>query len=320
MIQKSIEAMDLSLFDRIIVTIVRPHIEQYDADVVLRQAFENTSCEVCALDDFTSGAAETVYQTLTRSDVSGAFVVRDSDNMVQFDTDRLRNFVVGLDLNAHSDVSNVAAKSFLVVNDQNIVVNIVEKRVVSGVISLGAYGFHCATNFKTAYDELSGLRDEEDELYVSHVIAYMIGSGRHEFDYIPARFFEDWGTIDDWKRVQKRYRTYFVDIDGVVMKNSGKYGRVNWGNNGNVLSNNLDVLKKLSEEGGQIVFTTCRPPEFTHQLEEIFTDHGLENFQIVTGLNHSQRVLINDFAPTNPHPSCLAVNMPRNGSLAEYLD
>ncbi len=319
MIEKAIDAVNLSLFDRVIITIVRPHVEQYDAATVLTQAFTGKGYELCMLDAFTSCASETVYETLVQMRVEGAFVVRDSDNMVQVHLERLGNFVVGLDLNRFPDISNVVGKSFLVVNDQGIIVNIVEKRIVSNIISLGVYGFESVEAFQAAYRELRGLR-EEGELYVSHVIACMIASGEHEFDYVPADNFEDWGTVDDWRKVQKRYRTYFVDIDGVVMKNTGRYGKVNWSNNQEVLAQNIDVLKQLQQQGGQIIFTTCRSEEYVHPLETILVDHGLENFRIVAGLNHSQRVVINDFAPTNPHPSCVAVNIPRNGNLAEYLD
>ncbi len=37
------------------------------------------------------------------------------------------------------------------------------------------------------------------------------------------------------------------------------------------------------------------------------------------GMNHAARVVVNDFAPTNPYPSGLAVTFPRNGNLKEYL-
>ena len=33
---------------------------------------------------------------------------------------------------------------------------------------------------------------------------------------------------------------------------------------------------------------------------------------LVMGLPHCQRVIINDFARSNPYPSCSAINIPRN--------
>ncbi len=319
MVEKAIGAMDLSVYDRVVVVIVQPHIEQYEAKVILDQAFADKNYEVCVLDDFTSCASETVNKALVRSDIQGAFVVRDSDNMVKFPATKLRNFVVGLDLNVFPDVSNVTGKSFLIVNDQNIIVNIIEKKVVSNIISLGVYGFQSAEDFKSAYNELGDLR-QAGECYISHVIGYMIGTGRYEFDYVPAGYFEDWGTLEDWKDVQKRYRTFFVDIDGIIMKNSGKYGKTNWSNNNRALDENIDVLKNLQSRGGEIIFATCRTDEYALKVEKILKEKGLTDFRMITGLNHAQRVIINDFAPTNPYPSCAAVNIPRNGNLANYLE
>ena len=38
------------------------------------------------------------------------------------------------------------------------------------------------------------------------------------------------------------------------------------------------------------------------------------------GLPHCKRVIINDFAKSNPYPSCEAINLPRNfDNLAEFL-
>ena len=46
-------------------------------------------------------------------------------------------------------------------------------------------------------------------------------------------------------------------------------------------------------------------------LEEL-KDKGIEYDQVIMGLPHSRRVLINDFAKSNPYPSATAINMPRN--------
>ena len=34
--------------------------------------------------------------------------------------------------------------------------------------------------------------------------------------------------------------------------------------------------------------------------------------ELIMGLPHTQRILINDFAKSNPYPSAVAINMPRN--------
>jgi hypothetical protein len=41
---------------------------------------------------------------------------------------------------------------------------------------------------------------------------------------------------------------------------------------------------------------------------------------LIMGLPHCKRVIINDFAKTNPYPSCESINLPRNSdNLIEFL-
>jgi hypothetical protein len=42
--------------------------------------------------------------------------------------------------------------------------------------------------------------------------------------------------------------------------------------------------------------------------------------ELIMGLPHCKRVIINDFAKSNPYPSCEAINLPRNSdNLNEFL-
>ena len=85
MIEKAMQGFDTASFDRIIITIVRPHIEKYEAELVLKQVFKNTKIELCVLDDFTASASETIMLTLDKMNVAGAVVIKDSDNRIYFD-------------------------------------------------------------------------------------------------------------------------------------------------------------------------------------------------------------------------------------------
>ena len=114
-------------------------------------------------------------------------------------------------------------------------------------------------------------------------------------------------------------KTYFVDFDGVIMKNSGKHGRVNWSNNAELLEDNAAALRGLQAAGAQIVITTSRPEALRPQLESLLATAGIKPYAIVMGLNHAPRVLINDFANTNPYPSATAISLPRNANIMEYL-
>ena len=320
MIEKAIKGLNTEIFDKIIITIVKPHAEKYEAKTILEQVFQNNSkIKICVLDDFTSSASETIYQTITKMDVKGAFVVKDSDNCVGCVLDkRPCNNIVGYNLKEHPNVSNVPGKSFLILNKQGIIQDIIEKEVVSNVICLGVYSFADTNDFLWAYNEMLN-KKISGEMFISHIVSYLISNNRCVFDSTMAVSYDDWGTLVEWKEVQKKYRTYFVDVDGVLMKNCGKYGKKNWYNNRETIPENMNEIKNLQEQGAQIVITTSRTEEFRKDLEEILSKNGIKPYAILMGLNHAARVVINDFAPTNPYPSGIAVTIPRNSLIGDYL-
>ncbi|WP_096022726.1 hypothetical protein [Campylobacter lanienae] len=320
MIEKSMEKINVDVFDRIIITIVKPHDEKYEAKLIMEQVFNNNSkVEICMLDDFTSSASETVYLTLKKMNVEGAFVIKDSDNRVEVNFNKqIKNSIVGYNLHEHPNITNIPGKSFLIVNEQGIIHDIIEKQVVSNIICLGVYCFENALDFIKAYDEIL-IKKIPGEMYISHVISYMLALNNYIFSSILALSFDDWGTLSEWKEVQKKHRTYFVDVDGVLMKNCGKYGSRNWYNNTETLPENMETIRKLQDDGAQIIITTSRPEEFRVDLEKILNENGIKPYTILMGMNHAARVIINDFAPTNPYPSGLAITLPRNSSIKEYL-
>ena len=96
-------------------------------------------------------------------------------------------------------------------------------------------------------------------------------------------------------------------------------GKVNWSNNTEVLEDNIKRIIELQENGAQIVITTSRPKENMEFLEAIFNRYSFKPDYIINGLNHSRRIIINDFAPTNPYPSCASISIPRNSNIKDYL-
>lgn len=147
----------------------------------------------------------------------------------------------------------------------------------------------------------------------------MLSKSNAVFEAIMADGYNDYGTLQEWKEVQKKFRTYFIDVDGVIMKNSGKYGKTNWSNNTVFLEDNVAAIKKLQDDGAQIVITTSRTEEYRKALETLLSSVGIKPYAILTGMNHAARVVINDFAPTNPYPSGIAITLPRNSSIKDYL-
>ena len=108
--------------------------------------------------------------------------------------------------------------------------------------------------------------------------------------------------------------------DGVLIKNSGRYGSINWDNNRELLTENVALIKELQNSGAQIIVTTSRTEEFREKLINILNKNNIFPYAVIMGLNHSTRVVINDFASTNPYPSGIAINIPRNGNLNEFIN
>lgn len=320
MIEKSLKGLNIDVFDRIIITIVKPHDEQYEAGLILKQVFkENHKIEICLLDDFTNSASETVYLTIEKMKITGAFVVKDSDNYVKVDIpDKINNFIVGYDLHNHPEISNIPGKSFLLINEQNIIQDIIEKRVVSNIICIGVYAFEDVELFKNGYKALLN-KGINGEMFISHVVSYLLSTKKHIFISNEAQDYADWGTLNEWEAVQRRYRTYFVDVDGVLLKNTGRYGSKNWTNNKEIIAENMQVIRDLQANGAQIIIATSRTEEFRTDLEKILANNGIKPYAILMGMHHAARVVINDFAPTNPYPSGMAITLPRNSLIKEYL-
>lgn len=147
----------------------------------------------------------------------------------------------------------------------------------------------------------------------------MIGVSSSIFEYIGTLQFEDWGTSKDWQIVQGKMKTYFIDFDGVIVKNCGKYGSKNWDNELIPIEENIITIKELYDDGAQIVVTTARDDKYRDLINAFFDKNGMKLHAIVTNCHHAARVLINDFAPSNPYPSCEAVSIPRDGSLKSYI-
>jgi hypothetical protein len=319
MLEKVIKGLIIKNLDRTIITIVKDQIEKYEADLIIKQAFGN-SVEICVLDDYTQSQSETVLKTLIKMNVSGPFIAKDSDCRVQVKISNFNNFLVGADLRENIDVTNIPGKSFLILNDQNMIIDIIEKSVSSNIINLGVYGFRSAELFINASNQLEkiGSSDNADEFWLSHIVSYLIGKEEF-FDYKETKNFDDWGTLTEWLNMRRKHKCYFVDIDGVVFKNKGEFGSINWDTDDVPIQKNINVLKKIVDNGGQIIFCTARPQKQRIKLESSLKAHGIKWHDIIMGCFHSQRVIINDYAPSNPYPSAIAISLERNNDNLEYL-
>ena len=321
MIQKVLDAAEYKEFDRVVITILREHCEKYEADTILHQVFGST-VETFILEKPTNGPAETVYRTIVGMNIEDDIVIKDSDAVVAFANPiPEHNFITGLTIDSQSPVMHIQSKSFIIKNDDDIILDIVEKEIVSNIICVGVWKVG-SQQFIDAYKKIinSNVFRSDREIYVSHIISHLIVQQNVVFEFIEAMEYINWGALPAWHRELKKYDTYIFDIDGVLLKNYGKYGEKNWSNTFEPIEKNMQMLEELSKNGNQIIFMTARSEEYVDEFISYITSRGIKYKSIITECNHSKRVIINDFANTNPYPSCEAISIPRNGqNLSEYI-
>lgn len=278
----------------------------------LRNINTSIKIEFVLLEEQTRSQPETVYECIKRMNITGPILVKDSDNYFEADIGDGGNLVCYFDLNDGNQF-NARNKSYIQFDTNGFVNNIVEKKIISSTFSVGGYGFSSAEEFCTYFDKLKHLTSE---IYMSNIIFQMLLSG-HKFTGIKTANYEDWGTLEEWNRFKKTYRTLFVDLDGVLIENTSVHMRPFIGS-GKPISKNINLLQNLHKQGRtKIIITTARPLSSKEETEWELQTNGIPYDMLIMELPHSQRIIINDFAKSNPYPSCTAVNLERN---ADNLD
>ena len=318
MVTEAISGLNLDFFDNIYFICLQQHEDKYQFmkgfvseldDAGLRE-----KSNIVLLPEQTDSQSETVYTFLSGYDLDGFVFIKDSDGFYRCDVEE-RNQVAYFDLNDMDDI-NARTKSYVDLDVNDVVTNIVEKKVISSTFSSGGYGFADAKEFCKTFEKL---QDMDGECYISHIIFEMMLSGS-TFYGTKTTDFKDWGTLDAWNKYKSQYKCLFVDIDGTLITNSSHHFPPYVGS-GEPIENNIDFLAELHEQGKtKIVLTTSRPEKFRQLTIMELQTKGIPFDELVMGLPHCQRVIINDFARSNPYPSCKAINIPRNtDDLKEYF-
>ena len=318
MVTEAISGLNLDFFDNIYFICLQQHEDKYSFMkgfvAELDDAGLRAKSNIVLLPEQTDSQSETVYTFLSGYDLDGFIFIKDSDGFYRCDVEE-RNQVAYFDLNDMDDI-NARTKSYVDLDVNDVVTNIVEKKVISSTFSSGGYGFADAKEFCKTFEKL---QDMDGECYISHIIFEMMLSGS-TFYGTKTTDFKDWGTLDAWNKYKSQYKCLFVDIDGTLITNSSHHFPPYVGS-GEPIENNIDFLAELHEQGkAKIVLTTSRPERLRQITIMELQTKGIPYDELVMGLPHCQRVIINDFARSNPYPSCKAINIPRNtDDLKEYF-
>ena len=317
MVKKALEGLRGIEKKDIIITILKEHEEKYNISRGLRENI-GEEITILTLDEPTRSQSETVYLTLKKAGVTGGFLVKDSDNYFEVDVPCENNYICYSNLDEYSEI-NPSNKSYIKMNEQGVIVDMVEKRIISKYFNVGGYFFRDAKKFFETFEKLSR-NNNLNELYLSYIIEDMILNQKDIFLGKKVEKYLDWGTFEDWIRYTKKFKTYFFDLDGILFKNGSQFFNPRWEETG-IIENNAKFIKELSEsEYSQIFFVTSRPEKYRNLVENKLKELGIKFAGVIMGCLHAKRKIINDFSKTNGYPSCESISVPRDSeNLRDYI-
>jgi hypothetical protein len=319
---ESIQGINIDFFDKIYFVILKEHEELYGASLAILKSISNTKLgssvidkvNVVILENPTSSQSETVYMAIMKEDIEGFIYIKDSDGYFKCNIDSTNNQVTYFDLNNTNEI-NARSKSYVELDSNYVITNMVEKKVISSNFCVGGYGFNSSIEFCNYYNKIWGL---PGECYISNIIFEMILEGE-KFTGKESSDFLDWGTIKSWNDYKSKMYTVFSDLDGTLLTNTSHLIPPYIGE-GEPMINNIKVLQEIKENGGFIIITTSRPEEYRDITIKELNTHDIPHDMLIMGLPHSQRILINDFAKSNPYPSCSSINIQRDSdTINQYL-
>lgn len=321
MIVEALSTVDFSYIDKVYFGFLKEHMDKYNCEDGIRLCFKELGiedkAEIVILDERTDNQPHTVYEVIKKAKVEGSILIKEVDNYFKFDVasqyykESVDNFMTYFDLN-NTNYIKPANKSYVKFDDDNNITDIVEKKVFSATFGCGCYSFKSVDEYCDYFEKLS----DDKGLYISYIIKKMMEDG-HNFKAVEASDYLDWGTKEDWFRFVRQYKTLFVDLDGTLVKGSGKYTPPYWGDTDGI-KENVDFLNRLYDTGKvYIIITTARDKSAREVTEKQLERVGIKHHDLILGLFHCNRTIINDCGVSNPYPTCDSVNIASNSNELE---
>lgn len=191
----AISGLDLTRFDNIYFTILHKHDKLYSLKELLELQFKRISlkkAKVIVLEKETSCQAETVYATIIKENIKGGIFVKDADGYFKCDYTQNNGIVIyPLDKLNIVDPHN---KSYVEVDDQFYITNIIEKKIIGRYFNAGGYIFEKSSQFCEYFERLR----HYGSLYMSHIVYSML-LDNISFRPFEAENYKDWGNKEIYK-------------------------------------------------------------------------------------------------------------------------
>lgn len=160
-------------FDKIIITITNTVNEKFN---IANRLFEEcndkniNNVNVLVLDNCTRNQVDTVFKTISSdTDIDGGVFIKDADSIIKIDEIPENDTVYTYKLE-NVDMIRPTTKSYIAKTNEDIVTNIIEKRVIGSEFCAGGYYFSDVFSFIDYCVELS----EYDNLYMSDLMFHSI--------------------------------------------------------------------------------------------------------------------------------------------------
>jgi hypothetical protein len=314
MIVEALKDFDFESIDKVYLSFLQEHVDKYNCLDAIKMCISELGIEdkteIVLLDEQTKNQPHTVYTVIKQANVEGQIIIKEVDNYFTYTVED-GNYMCYYDLNDTTSI-NPSNKSYITIDEEGYITDLVEKKVMSSTFGCGSYSFAKAEDYCNYFETLSS----KSNLFLSDIIYHMVSDG-YKFKAVPVSNYIDWGTKEDWFNYLRQYKTLFVDLDGTLVKSSGKYTPPFWGETEGI-KKNVDFLNKLYDTGKvYIIITTARSSRSKKETLEQLEREGIKYHNIIFDLFHANRTIINDYGTSNPYPTCDAVNLVRNSNELE---
>lgn len=130
-----------------------------------------TKAKVIELDEPTKNQPETIYRTIKKANIVGPIFIKDAD--CSFSCKALPGNSVAIYPLEKLSWVNPQHKSYVCVDDNFYITNIIEKRVIGNFFSAGGYGFKNSQDFCDVFEKIGN----QTGLYLSHIVYSMLLDG-----------------------------------------------------------------------------------------------------------------------------------------------
>lgn len=274
--------------------IVAPHLIKYNFDTIVTNEFKNKNCIFHNLPYFTRGAIESAFLgtidiKLDNNNKNEPIVFLDNDVLYKFPNNFFDNNLISTAFLGYAiDNTGTDTFSFLQIDNNNNVIEFMEKTRISNKFCCGVYGFKNIYQFRQ-YAKLILNQDSllPNELYMSLLFKSMLINN----ELIKAiKFTEDIIHIGSLKELhttinkitKPKIRVCF-DLDNTLVTYPvipGDYSTVK------PIINMINLARQMKNEGNTIIiYTARRMLSHKHNIGLVVKDIGMQTFKTLEEFN-----------------------------------